>query len=154
MICCHNAGTGADTQVPSPAAAYAVSDMSCKLRDCFVMLCSKAAVSMPPTVCLFLLFSCCLLSWFFQFNWNLLFNLLCSFWLCISQMLIAHLLSPLHVNMYIVSQEDSKVIANIFQNIQLGNNFFCISASIMLYKASWILKCPCSYSGIFWWWWI
>lgn len=38
---------------------------------CFVKLCNKATVSMSPVVCLFCLFSCCLLSWFFQFNWNI-----------------------------------------------------------------------------------
>lgn len=103
------------------------------------MLCKAVQLSycfQPPRsglVCLFSLFSCCILSWFFL-RWS---DFLCSSWLCVSLLLITHLLSS-SACWYahsIASWWLLKIIANIFQKIQLDNIFFLyFTASILLHK--------------------
>lgn len=95
-----------------------VQSLTCHANSvCFVKLCNKATVSMPPVVCLFRLFSCRLLSSFFLFKQ---FNSLCSFWLCTSLPLITHLLSSsacqyVHtITTGVVAQGNSKYFKKIY----------------------------------------
>lgn len=120
-----NAGTGADTWALSLAPGYAVAGMSHKLSaSALLKLCNKTAVSMPPVVCLFCLFSCCFLSWFFLIP----VDLLCPSWHCVSLLSITLQLSS-SACWYIHSITSwwlLKLIANRFQKIQLDTNFFLL----------------------------